>query len=462
MNTHTNRIGIRKEDEKKRNEYRAPLVPADVGILLTEHDTIEVIVETGHQPETVYPRAFSDDEYTAIGATVGSMRDADIIFGIKEIPIADLLPNKTYAFFSHTYKGQPHNMPMLRKLAALGCSLIDYELIVEDVDDDLYQVDRYRRKVFFGHMAGYAGVIDTLHGLGQRYATRGIETPFGKVKRAMDYTSDFGNFGDFAQAMAGIRDLAIDIRENGIPESIAPVVIGLTGHGNVGKAVRTVLDNLPLVEITPEQLIDWNITPDESHHHVYLVHFSRAYREPAKMQQYLPRLSALIHGSKWLPHQERIITRAFLQGDSGQLEIIGDISCDPNGAIEISYPTYPDAPFYTYLPAKDDLAKTWNTAQREASCVSGIHAEGVAVMAVTNLPTEFARGASVSFSAMLNPFIAELAKADLDVPFAELDLSRQLKRAFILHKGELTPDFAKLEDHITPRVAIIGAGRMSE
>ncbi|MGB7340689.1 MAG: saccharopine dehydrogenase C-terminal domain-containing protein [Phototrophicaceae bacterium] len=458
-----NRIGIRKEDEHKRHEYRAPLVPSDLAKLRDQYSDAEFIIEAGRLASYEYPRAFTDEEYEAVGATIDDIAQADIILGIKEIPIADLLPNKMYAFFSHTYKAQPHNMPMLRKLRNIGCSLIDYELIVEDVSDDLYEVDRYRRKVFFGHMAGYAGTIDTLYGLGQRYAVKGIHTPFSAIKKAIDYTSDYGNFGDFDKAIAAIETLAEAIKTDGLPQHISPVIFGLTGHGNVGKAVRHILEKLPIVEITPEQLIDWRITPEESLHQVYLVHFSRAYREPATLQTYLPHLSALIHGAKWLPHQERMVTRAWLQHVADtKLEIIGDISCDPNGAIAISKPTYPDDPIYTYLPKKDDLALTWSDEQFEATCDMGIQAEGVAVMSVTNLPAAFARESSTSFSHMLVDSIAELIHADLTQPFADLAISRQVKRAFIMHQGEFTPDFEQLQNHVLPRVAIIGAGRMSE
>ena len=458
-----NRIGIRKEDEKKRHEYRTPLVPEDIAKLRNNFPDSDFIIESGRLKTYQYPRAFTDEEFIDAGASVEDINEADLIFGIKEIPVDALSPGKAYVFFSHTYKAQPHNMPMLRKLRNMGCSLIDYELIVEDVEDDIYEVDRYRRKVFFGHMAGYAGTIDTLYGLGQRFATGGIDTPFAKIKKSIDYRSKYGDFGDFDDALNAIKQLGNDIRKDGLPETIAPVVFGLTGHGNVGKAVRFILDHLPVVEITPEQLIDWRIKPKESRNQVYLVHFSRAYREPATIQQYLPHLSVLFHGAKWLPHQERMVTRTWLQhvGDT-QLEIIGDISCDPNGSIEISKPTYPDDPIYTYLPEKDNLDVKWSDEQFYRTCEMGIKSNGIAVMSVTNLPAAFAREASRSFSTMLIDLVGELIHVNLSKPFAELKLSRQLKRAFIMHKGEFTPDFEQLENHISPRVAIIGAGRMSE
>jgi hypothetical protein len=44
------------------------------------------------------------------------MTDASVIFGVKEVPIKNLLPNKTYFFFSHVIKAQDYNMPLLDAL----------------------------------------------------------------------------------------------------------------------------------------------------------------------------------------------------------------------------------------------------------------------------------------------------------------------------------------------------------
>lgn len=457
-----NTLGIRKEDETKVDETRTPLVPRDIAHLRQQHPNLTFIIEAGRDPDDKYPRSYTDDEYTAVGATVDDINAADIIFGIKEIRIPALVANKTYAFFSHTYKGQERNMPMLRTLRNLGCSLIDYELIVEDIEDELYELDRYRRKVFFGHMAGYAGAINTLYGLGRRFAAKGIDTPFNLIKQARDYTSDYGNFGDFQKAMVAIKAVGDAIRKDGIPTSVTPIVIGITGHGNVGKAVRHILEHLPHDELTPEQLLDWHITPEESQHQIYIVHFSRQYRQTLKFEQYLQKLTALMHGAKWLPLQDRIVTRDYFQKmPNSKLEIIGDISCDPNGAIEMSKPTYPDNPIYTYFPERDDVERTWSEAQFKVTTEYGVHETGIPIMAVTNLPTEFAREASASFSQMLSDFIGDLIHADLDKPFDQLDLPRQLKRAFILHKGDLTPQFDYLASRIPQRVLLLGAGRMA-
>lgn len=76
------------------------------------------------------------------------LSECDVILGVKEVPIRSLLPDKIYFFFSHTIKGQPHNMAMLAKLMQERITLADYELMVNE---------KGRRTIMFGHYAGCAG-----------------------------------------------------------------------------------------------------------------------------------------------------------------------------------------------------------------------------------------------------------------------------------------------------------------
>lgn len=461
-NFEKNIIGIRKEDENKVYEFRTPLTPETVAELLGQHPDLEVIVAEGQKPEFKYPRAFSDQEYRAVGATIGDVNQADVIIGVKEVNIDQIAPNKAYLFFSHTHKAQPYNMAMLRKLKNMGCTLLDYELIVDDLDEADYQIGHGKRQVFFGHMAGYAGALDTLYGLGQRFALKGIDTPLKRLVKSMDYTSPHGNFGDLSIAIETVKSVGEEIARDGFPESISPVVIGITGSGNVSQASRHIIDYLPNQTITVDELLAPDFGKNASRHVVYCVQFNRHDRKWAQFQHILPHLTVLIHGAKWDKTQDRLVTRQFLRDHpNSKLEIIGDITCDPNGAIEFSKATYPDHPIYTYHPSRDNLGALWSNDQFKQTCQNGIQADGVAVMAVTNLPTEFAREASESFSEMLGYFMPDLIHADFSQDFENLNISRQIKRSIILHQGKLTPDFQYLEDNLQPTILIIGTGRMS-
>ena len=145
-------IGIIKET-KNEWERRTPLTPDDVNELL-KHLPLNIVVQPSSH------RIFSDKAYQEAGARLAeNLSICDIILGIKEIKIDDLLTEKVYMYFSHTLKGQSYNMPMLKKLLDLNCTMMDYERII---------ADNGQRLIFFGLQAGQAGIIDTLWAYGKR------------------------------------------------------------------------------------------------------------------------------------------------------------------------------------------------------------------------------------------------------------------------------------------------------
>ena len=120
-----NTIGIRHEDKYKM-ERRVALVPAHINNLIKEKG-LNFIVQTSAK------RVFSDKEYQDAGARLtDNLKEADIIMGVKEIPLDFFEQNKTYIFFSHVIKGQEYNMPMLKKMMELKCNLIDYEKVEDE------------------------------------------------------------------------------------------------------------------------------------------------------------------------------------------------------------------------------------------------------------------------------------------------------------------------------------------
>ena len=120
------KIGIRREDINKW-EKRVPLIPSHARELINRHP-----LEIQIQPSTI--RVFTDDDYRISGIPVREDLSAcPIVLALKEIPIERLEKDKTYVFFYHTAKGQSHNMPMLKKMMEMGCSIIDYEKMVNAV-----------------------------------------------------------------------------------------------------------------------------------------------------------------------------------------------------------------------------------------------------------------------------------------------------------------------------------------
>jgi len=410
-------IGIRRED-KNRWERRAPLTPDHVAEL-TRHG-VAVVVE----PSLL--RVFPDDAYRAAGARIlDDLSSCPVVVGVKEIPIAKLNPNTTYFFFAHVTKGQPGNMPMLRRLMDLGSTLVEYEKIVDE---------RGRRLVFFGRHAGFAGMLDTLATLGRRLKHEGIDSPFASIKLAHEYA-------DLEEAHAELARVAGVIRRDGVPEALHPLVIGFTGSGNVSKGAQEIFDQLPHEEIIPEDLPSLFTNQDLPRNLLYKVIFTRSDRYGSGIAPHLGYVTALVNGIYWEPGQRRVVTKEdlralFADGASPRLRVIGDITCDLNGSIEANVKiTTPGDPVYVY-----DI--------ETGEAISGVAGRGPVILAVDNLPCELPVDASQHFGDALLRFLPALARCDWTRPFESLELQDEIRRAVVVHRGRLTPNYAHLERHL--------------
>jgi len=224
-------LGIRRETKNKW-ERRVPLTPKHVEELITKSN-IKVIV----QPST--NRIFPDDQYSKAGAEISeSLEASDVIVGIKEVPMEQLLPSKTYMFFSHTHKAQAYNMPMLQDILKKNIRLIDYELITNDSG---------KRAVLFGNFAGYSGMIDGIHVLGRRMLALGYGSPFLNVGMTHNYRS-------LKDAMNNLKEVGQFIKRDGIPKDFGPMTFVFTGNGNVSKGAQEVFRCLPHEFVQAEDL----------------------------------------------------------------------------------------------------------------------------------------------------------------------------------------------------------------
>jgi alpha-aminoadipic semialdehyde synthase len=164
----------------------------------------------------------------------------------------------------------------------------------------------------------------------------------------------------------------------------------------------------------------------------------------SRFERHVPHLTLLINGIYWSERYPRLVTRSFLkewfsQSEKPRLRIIGDISCDVEGAIECNLrSTNPGNPIYVYNPLTAEIH-------------DGHQGPGVVVLAVDNLPCELPRDSSTHFSTTLMPFVPEIAKADCRVPFEQSDLSPTVKRAVIAWHGQLTPDYRYIEQFLQDR-----------
>lgn len=387
-------------------------------------------------------RIFSDREYHQAGARVQEdLSAARVILGVKEIPPDFFQPGVTYLFFSHTIKGQSQNLAMLRRMMELKCNLIDYERIVDE---------RNRRLIFFGRYAGLAGMIETFYAFGQKLRQQGHATPLEALQPVHRY-------GSITAALEAFQDLGVVIRTLGFPAEISPVVVGFSGYGNVSRGAQEVFDLLPHHEISPAGL--GREVPEEDRFHLYKVVFKEEdlmrpksgpfelqdyYQHPEKYESqfsaYLPFLSLLVNCIFWTPDYPRLITREGLRIDPpGKLAVIGDISCDLNGSIEItSRVTDPGQSTFTYFPESERY-------------LDGTAPGGITVMAVDILPGVFPHEASDEFSRILRDYLPALVQTDFETPYENLNLPAPLKRALILQRGELTGDYQYMHQFIDRR-----------
>ena len=432
------KIGLRYED-KYLMEKRVALVPNHVRQLVRQGIQVEV--------EKSDKRVFRDSEYAAAGARlVDELKEADLVLGVKEMPLGYFSMGKTYVFFSHTIKGQPYNMPLLRDMMAHKVNLVDYERIVDESG---------QRLIFFGKFAGLAGMINSLWSLGQRYRELGIDTPFLHINQTHQYDS-------LELAKKAVKEVGDWIRRNGVSETIAPLTVGITGYGNVSNGAQEILDLLPVEEISPGQLLELEKSNKYSLNVVYKTVFKEEdlsrprkrgavfelqhyYQHPDQyenqFEHYIPQLTVLMNCMYWDDRYPRIVTKDYLEKlfthGTPKLTVIGDVTCDPDGSIECTHKgTEIEDPVFVFNPFPDQPKM-------------GFRGKGILVMAVDILPSELPREASQTFSDALIGFIPSLVRADFQKPFDKLDLPFPIRKAMILHNGELTDDYKYLEEFVS-------------
>ena len=489
-------IGIRKED-KNPWERRVPITPELVGRLKEEYGIATRV-------QSFPKRAFSDAEFQKAGAEViEGFPNTKVVFAVKEIPSQYFQPGQTYVYFSHVIKGQDYNMPMLRRLMDLGCSLIDYEKITDE---------KGRRLVFFGKEAGQAGMIDTLWALGRQLDHEAIPSPFGVIRKTVEYNGLDG-------ALSHLNDVGHEIEKNGLSDEISPLIVGFAGYGNVSRGAQEVLNVLPVLEILPHEVEGLKESGNYSRNHVYKVVFKEEhmaeliekthtevntgfelqdyYDHPEKYQgtfpRYVPHLTILMNCIYWDERYPRLVTKEQLrtlysgtpsskteqieshsseakqidshssetkQIDSHSSEtkqidshptfrVVGDISCDYEGAIEATlHSTDSGRPTFVYDPLQDKIIERGEGSSGTGDEGVTTEPRGLTIMAVDNLPAELPKEASSRFGASLFPFIPSIARADYTVPLVELELVPEVRRALILYQGKLTPEFDYLKEFV--------------
>ncbi|MGI4871431.1 MAG: NAD(P)-dependent oxidoreductase [Janthinobacterium lividum] len=356
-------------------------------------------------------RAFADQEYHDLGLEVAEdMRACDVLFGVKEVPVANLLPGKTYFFFSHTIKKQPANRALLQAVLRQGITLIDYELLTNAAGE---------RVVAFGYWAGIVGAYNGLLTYGRKHGLFELKPAWQCV-----------DMEDMQEEFFKVKHLP-------------PIKIAVTGSGRVAQGALEVLGRMGIRRVSVYDYLYLDFTGpvytqlcssdynrrrdgrvwDRTNFH----HEPTAYE--STFSKYLPATDLLIACAYWDPAAPLLFTEADTQRPDFKITTIADVTCDVNGSIPLTKrSTTIEEPAFDYLPASGELAPAYS--------VPG----SITLMAVDNLPCELPRNASRDFGRQL-----------LDQVFPHLlsgDPAGVLARATIAQSGQLQERYAYLSDYV--------------
>ncbi len=396
------KFGILKE-RKNPPDRRVVFSPSELTRLKQKYQNVSVKVERSDI------RVFDDAQYENLGIEVtDDISDCDILFGVKEVPIENLIPNKSYFFFSHTIKKQPYNRELLQAILQKNIDLYDYETIVDSEN---------RRLIGFGR---YAGIVGAYNGI----RAFGIKFELFKLPKA--------------ETLSGKDALISHLKRLVLP----PLKFVITGTGKVGNGAKEVLDAIKIKEVSPENyltknyaqpvytqidVLEYNKRKDEQ-----ILDFSDFYKNPKEyvsdFEKFTKVSDIYITGHFYGNDAPVILTREMLKANDCKIKVVADVSCDVNGPIACTLRSSTIAePLYGYLPDENKE-------------VDVFHPAAIVVMAVDNLPCELPKDASDGFGEM---FVQHVVPA-----FFNNDKDGILQRAKITEKGKLTPRFSYLQDYV--------------
>lgn len=402
------KLGILHET-KVPADRRSPLSPGQLRDLKQAFPDVEFLVQHSDL------REFRDQEFIQKGIKVaGDLSMCDILLGVKEVDVDTLLPGKTYMFFSHTAKMQPHNQKLLMKMAELGITLIDYEYLKKDSE----------RIAAFGRWAGIAGAYTALQGAGE------ITKRF-----SLEPASDLNTIDDLQKQLQNLN----------LPEDFKAVI---TGEGRVAGGALEILEKAGFHKTEPDEFINGLISgriycqlgPQHYYdrpgmvtfdHHHFKEH-GEDYR--ADLFKYVQHIDILIAGHFWDGKSPVLLTLEQLRQLVPGLTLIADISCDINGLIASTVrPSTIESPFYGFDPETG----------RE---IAPFTEDKITVMAVDNLPAMLPRESSVDFgNDLMSDVLPELLNKKS---------SAMIDNATILRDGRLTPYFQYLQDYLEGKLSI--------
>lgn len=394
------RIGLLKE-KKIPPDNRVALTPLQCKWLQKEFPGLKILAQSSTH------RCFSDKEYQRAGIeVVEDLMHCDILLGIKEVPVADLIGKKTYLFFSHTRKKQQHNQRLLQTILQKKITLIDYECM-EHEDG--------QRIIGFGFFAGVVGAHNGMMAYGERTGSFHLD----RVYKQKD-------FKQLIHSYFGVK--------------LPNIKIAVTGSGRVAHGILEIMNLMEVVELEKEEFVSREFSYPvyvqlkgaDLYRHIQNKNYSREHfhDHPEEYEclfdQYIPHTDILMNGVYWDVNVPRLFNTTRVSDPDFRIKVIADVTDDTNGSVPINLGDQTiENPVY---------GVDRNTLQKTPPYQSN----SVDIMAVGNLPNELPRDASKYFGEQLIKYI---------LPDLLTNSSRVIEEATIAEKGSLTKRFEYLEEY---------------
>ncbi|HYG14693.1 MAG TPA: NAD(P)-dependent oxidoreductase [Bacteroidia bacterium] len=390
-------------ERKQPPDERVAFTPTQAAELMKVFPGTEIVVESSPY------RCFTDEEYEAVGIpVVKDISDADILMGIKEIPVEYLIPNKTYLFFSHTIKKQPHNRNLLREVLKQKIKLVDYETLVWENGS---------RILGFGRFAGIVGTYNGLLTWGQKFTLYELES---------------------AYKLRSYDALKSQVKRVTFP----PIKVALCGDGRVAHGSLELLRHAGFREVTREELLEesFNVPVfahlrpedfyarkdgdvwDKSDFYVHPEEYESIFMKYAEVTD------LMINAIYWNERIPRYFTKENMKSSDFRIKVIADITCDIDGSV----------PCTVRATTIEDPVYGWHSYYEKET--EPYLPNTVDIMAVGNLPCELPMDASQEFGQSLLKYVM--------APLLMDDKDGIIKRATITENGHLTPRFHYLQDYV--------------
>ncbi len=396
------KFGIIKE-RKNPPDRRVVLSPEACKQVEDKFTSAKIIVE----PSAI--RVFKDKEYNALGIAVApTMKECDVLIGVKEVPIEALLPNKKYFFFSHTIKKQPYNRKLLQAILEKNIEMYDHEVITNTKE---------QRVVAFGRYAGIVGAYNGIRAYGLKCNTYTLPK---------------------AESLIDQNNLIEQLQSITLPA----IKIMLTGRGRVGNGAREMLDAMQIRKVTISEYLEQEfnepvycqIDASDYNKRIDGVRGNKEdfFANPKEYKTNFTRFTKVtdlyIAGHFYGDGAPYLFTREDAKHAEFKIKVVADISCDIDGpvATTIRASTIAD-PIYGYDPH----------TEKE---IDFKDPNAIAVMAVDNLPCELPRDASEGFG---TAFVKHVIPA-----FFNGDKDGVLQRARMTQNGKLTERYSYLQDYV--------------